>query len=69
MVRNHSDPIYDFRNNGTSFTSEEFTTFLIRNGIQYVRTPPYHPASYGMAERGVQMAKNALQRISGQNVD
>ncbi|KAJ8868274.1 hypothetical protein PR048_029790, partial [Dryococelus australis] len=40
--------------NGTSFTSEEFTLFLKRNGIQHLQTPPCHLTSNGMVERGVQ---------------
>ena len=33
--------------NATTFTSEEFESFLKRNGVRHVRTPPYHPASNG----------------------
>ena len=37
--------------NGSAFTSKEFETFLQRNGIQQIRTAPYHAASNGQAER------------------
>ena len=37
--------------NGSSFSSSEFTNYVKANGIQYVKTVPYHPASNGLAER------------------
>ncbi|KAJ8873152.1 hypothetical protein PR048_026769 [Dryococelus australis] len=63
----HGLPQCVVSDNGTSFTSEEFTMLLRRNGIQHMRTPPYHSASNDMVGRGVQMAKNAPRWISGQN--
>lgn len=35
--------------NATTFTSEEFQTFLKKNGVKRVRTAPYHPSSNGLA--------------------
>ena len=50
--------------NGTSFTSQEFQTFLKQNGIQHVRTSAYHPSSNGLAERYVQTVKQGLRKIT-----
>ena len=47
--------------NGPQFTSEEFSNFMKQNGINHTRTPPYHPASNGAAERYVQILKQALK--------
>ena len=49
--------------NGSAFTSKEFETFLQRNGIQQIRTAPYHPASNGQAERTVQTFKTRLKKM------
>ena len=51
--------------NGTAFTSTEFQTFVKRNGFRHVKTPLYHPASNGLAERAVQTVKEALKKSSG----
>ena len=51
--------------NATAFTSEEFQTFLKRNGIKHVRTPPYHPASNGLVERMVQTFKAGMKKQEG----
>ena len=32
-------------NNGTQFTSQEFTEFLKLNGIQHYKSAPYHQAT------------------------
>ena len=36
--------------NGPQFISEEFRTFLRRNGVKHIRSAPYHPASNGAVE-------------------
>ncbi|CAH8566936.1 unnamed protein product [Dicrocoelium dendriticum] len=48
--------------NGSCFTSKEFEIFMNSNGVQHVRTAPYHPASNGLAERAVQTIKRGLSK-------
>ena len=45
--------------NEPQFTSCQFTEFMAKNGIRYITTAPYHPASNGQAERYVQTFKQA----------
>ena len=49
--------------NGTQFTSEEFEHFLNSNNIHYTRTPPWHPASDGLAERYVGYFKLQVKKM------
>lgn len=49
--------------NGRTFTSTEFRTFLKQNGVNFKYTAPYNPATNGQAERFVQTLKNALRRM------
>ncbi len=48
--------------NGTNCCSEEFETFLEQNCILHIKTYPYHPASNGLAEKAVQIFKNAITK-------
>lgn len=50
--------------NGACFKSEEFETFLERNGIKHVTSAPYHPSSNGLAERTVQILKQGLKEVT-----
>ena len=47
--------------NGPQFVSEEFRSFLKRNGVKHIHCTPYHPSSNGAAERFVQTFKRAMQ--------
>ena len=49
--------------NGTCFTSEEFKSFLTKNGISHVRSALYHPALNGLAERAVRIVKEGLHKM------
>ncbi|KAK3908251.1 hypothetical protein KUF71_018764 [Frankliniella fusca] len=50
--------------NGPPFQSKEFADFLTKFNILLKHTPVYHPASNGLAERGVAIAKKALEKMS-----
>ena len=47
--------------NGPQFTSEEFTSFMKRNGIKHIHSAPYHPSTNGTAERFVQTFKKSMK--------
>lgn len=46
--------------NGPQLVSNEFETFLKRNGIKHRTIAPYHPATNGLAENGVKNFKKGL---------
>ena len=50
--------------NGPQFTSKEFADKMAKWGIKHVLTPPYHPASNGLAERAVGLVKDRLKKMS-----
>ena len=49
--------------NGPAFSSTDFQDFMKQNGINHVKTVPYHPASNGLAERSVKTFKSALKKL------
>ena len=65
MFATHGLPKVVVSDNGSVFTSSEFQQFMTNNGIQHIRTAPYHPASNGLAERAVQTVKEGLRKLSG----
>ena len=60
----HGLPEVFMTDNGTPFTSSEFETFMVNNGIRHVTLLPYHPASIGLAERSLQTFKEHMKKIS-----
>lgn len=42
--------------------SQEFPSFLSKNGVQYLNTPPFHPSSNGLAVRAVRSFKELFKK-------
>ncbi|KAL5479522.1 hypothetical protein EMCRGX_G023050 [Ephydatia muelleri] len=61
----HGIPEQLVSDNGSTFCSKEFQSFLNRNGIKHSKTAPYHPSSNGLAERSIQTFKEALTKLTG----
>ncbi|MCG8620894.1 MAG: hypothetical protein MJE68_02680 [Proteobacteria bacterium] len=55
--------------NGSIFTSGEFTDFVKRNGIHHVTSSPYHPSSNRLAEHAVQTMKDGLMKLTNGSVE
>ena len=49
--------------NGTQFTSHEFSEHMKVWGIKHLFSPPYHPASNGLAEKAVHIIKDKLKKM------
>lgn len=54
--------------NGRAFSSEEFNTFLEKNGIKHLYSPPYHPQTNGQIERAIQSFKNKIKKMLNVNL-
>lgn len=48
--------------NGTQCTSGEFESFLKLNAVKHNKTPAYHPASNGLAERLVKKHQKGFSK-------
>ncbi|XP_062698443.1 uncharacterized protein K02A2.6-like [Aedes albopictus] len=48
---------------GPPFNSSQFTTFMERQGIKVMKSPPYNPSSNGQAERMVRVAKDVFKKF------
>ena len=57
LFATHGIPEVLVTDNGTPFTSTEFSEFTRNNGIRHVRVSPFHPSSNGLAERAVKPLK------------
>ena len=49
--------------NGPQFTSKEFAEKMAKWGVKHILTPPYHPASNGLAEKAVGIVKTKLKKM------
>ena len=59
----HGIPYFLVRDNGSSFSRQEFNEFCKVKGIKHLKIAPYHPSSNGAAERSVQTFKTVLKNI------
>lgn len=59
-------PVQLVSDNGPQLVSKEMSDFLQANGVQHIKSAPYHPSSNGLAERFVQTLKHALKTSQGQ---
>jgi hypothetical protein len=55
--------------NGSQFSSDEFATFMKRNGIKHFKSAPYHPVTNGLAERFIQAFKNSMRAMKDESGD
>ena len=61
-------PEHVVTDNGPTFISTEFESFLQRNGSRHSTSAPYHPATNGLAEKGVQIMKAGLKKMKEGNL-
>lgn len=52
--------------NAATFTSDEFQTFLHKNGVKHVTGAPFHPETNGQAESAVKILKKAILKGYGE---
>ena len=60
----HGLPNTNVSDNGSAFMSDELSKFTKQNGIEHIKSSPYHPAMNGLAERSVQTFKAGLKQIT-----
>ena len=55
--------------NGPQLISNEFEQFCVKNGINHIPIPSYHPASNGQVEAYCGKFKRAMKKMCDDNVD
>ena len=65
----HELPKSVVSDNGPSFMSEEFKTFMQLNGIRHIKSAPYHPSTNGLTKRAIQTVKQGLRQMDGASVE
>jgi hypothetical protein len=60
------DPVKLVTDNATYFKSAKFEEFCLKNGIEHITTPAFHPQSNGQVERFVDTLKRALKKMEGE---
>ena len=65
----HGLPEVLVSDNAANFISEEFETFMRKNGIVHITSAPYHPASNGLGELAVQTVKSGITKTAGDNTE
>lgn len=63
LFTRHGLPLHCVTDGGPQFRSDEFQSFLKRNGVKHSFSPPYHPAINGAAENFVQTFKDKVTKI------
>ena len=67
LFATHGIPEVVVSDNGTQFTSAEFSQFMMKNGIRHIKTAPYHPSSNGLAERAVKTFKEGMKKCRSES--
>ena len=57
----HGLPEQVVSDNGSQLRAEEFKVLMMNNAVKHIRSSPYHPATNRLAERFVQIFKQALR--------
>ena len=64
LFATHGIPEVVVTDNGTPFTSIEFSDFTRKDGICHVQVSPYHLSSNGLAERAVKTFRVGMKKAS-----
>ncbi|CAF4303877.1 unnamed protein product [Rotaria magnacalcarata] len=59
-MKNNTSAKYILTDNGPPFNSYEMNKFYDKYAIKHITTPPYHPASNGLAERFIRSFKERM---------
>ena len=63
MFADFGKPTTIVSDNGSNFIAADTIEFLEKNGIKFLNSPPWHPASNGLAERTVQTFKRLMDKF------